>query len=485
MRKLLTILFFLPLFALAQTCPGASKKLMVPPGGAGTGIYFEANTPGGWNMTIVPGDTLALQTGIQWDYFSSKFLTGTAQCPIIIMPSDTNDVVLIKNTITMEDAGHVKLSGRRPHDFDTTSLPTDNMYFGIKVEGLQADDPEQVAICIIGKSHDILAERVRVWNKNFGVWAKQDPKCDDTTYNYNGPGSFKMNHITIRQCDFGGPGDKGIESDCIYAGNTDPTGTARTYNCSGVTKTFVPMRLEYIDICYNRIRHAARTGIQLSGAETGFSRIHHNYISHVGDEWNNTQGDGIALGGMTRNCYVYNNTITNTFLYGVMDFGIEDNYVYNNIIDSVGLIDINFILPGKNPDSLCAALGYPLRFGHYLKNNNSNPANIYASTKQTVPDGYNKTIHYWNNQLGYNASTYDSLGAIDLCNCSIYQSRWTLVNEICGNTKMANGAAAHVQQFTYNPGTGNQSWPVYVATGCAPVKFKFSFKGKLSYKPRQ
>lgn len=463
MRKLLTILVLF--YSFGSSAQHASH--LIYPGGDG-GFFQSGN--GSWSA----GDTIKVKTDTAWTYLAIQNLVGTPSARFIIMPSDTNRIVTLKNGIDISGSVYTIVDGTH-HSVDSNAAITDATYCGFYVTwSLGTDDPQQVAIGITGKAHDLLVKGVRVFHKTFGSWIKQDPLCD-TTFNYP---NLKMYNIELRQCDF-----DDIWSDCIYAGNTDPLGT-RSYSCGDTVAHFIPARLENISINHNRIRHAHRTGIQLGGAETGYNQIYANEVDKSGYEWNNQQGDAIAIGGMTRNCHVFNNKINGTFLYGVMDFGIEDSYVENNTIDSVGLLDLANYYPyaGLNYDSLATALGYPLKYGHYLFNNFSRPANILTSTKQTIPDGYHKTVHYKNNLMGWNATTQDSLGCIQFAQFSIYDTAWTRLNEVCSNTRLTGGNVTIVQ-YTYNPGTGNQSWPVYITTGCGVIRSKF-FTWKLKFKPR-
>jgi parallel beta-helix repeat protein len=77
---------------------------------------------------------------------------------------------------------------------------------------------------------------------------------------------------------------------------------------------------------------------------------------------------------MTRNCHVYNNTISNTFIYGIESFGVGINYIENNTVDSSGYLS----------DSV---------------NTVSQPSNILVSPKETNPFD-STTIIIRNNKLG-------------------------------------------------------------------------------------
>jgi parallel beta-helix repeat protein len=106
-----------------------------------------------------------------------------------------------------------------------------------------------------------------------------------------------------------------------------------------------------------------------------------NIITRCGYEWNQQQGTGISIGGLTRNTYVHDNTIDQTFLYGIFDLGEGHNRIENNKVTNSGFLEVD---PSINKDTLLAQIkkntGYTLAIeGNMLKNTFSLPFNICIS----------------------------------------------------------------------------------------------------------
>ena len=417
-------------------CSG-TKKYMIP--GGDNGKYINGDTASWWHMQVNPGDTLILKAQISWSYFRMENYNGTANCPIVVI--NEGGQVWMTSGLDATNCHHVKMTG--------SGSP--NTYYGFKVYN-PGNDGYGVAIGIGGKSKHIEVERVDVVNKGYGVWAKQDPLCD-VSFNYP---NYVMDDIEIHHCRF-----KRIFQDCIYAGNTDPLGERITY-CNGVETHPVPMRLSNINIHHLIIDSCGRTGIQLSGADAGLNQIHDNVITNCGYEYNQWQGNAISIGGMTRNCYVYNNVIKNTFLYGIFDLGADSSFVYNNTIDSSGFLPID---PSIDINALAAATSTTALPGHILKNTMSLPGNIQATTKPTLPNN-TKTVFYRNNKLGANATTVQANGIIQFGWWGPAQD-WTSNNKVCNNTRLNGTTPAKIDPFWYT--TLNQYWPVFDSTCTMPV----------------
>jgi hypothetical protein len=283
---------------------------------------------------------------------------------------------------------------------------------------------------------------IRAERKGYGVQAKQDPTCDSM---YNFP-NWVMNDIHIHHSYF-----KNILQDVLYLGNTDPLGTRKTPCTNGVTY-YKPIRLSNFNIHHNRILLANRTGIQLGGAETGRNEIHHNYVSDCGYEFNQEQGTGISIGGMSRNVHVYDNIIKRTFLFGIFDLGADSSFVYNNFVDSSGYLDIDLYNPEMSVDSLAAKLG-TIAVGQYLLNKYQNGiTNIQSTTKETNPR-YSKTVFYLNNILGVNTSKEDDKGIISFSEWGP-AADWSQNSVVCGNTRL-DGEAVTVETFRHK----SKKWP--------------------------
>jgi len=365
-------------------CNGIRRELV--PAANDSGRIMSGDSNSIWFSPVNPGDTLVLKANDNWSYVSLDNYSGTSACPIVV--TNQGGQVWLTKSIKMTSCHYIKVTGSGDA----------NTYYGFRVYNPAQNDQNGVAIEIVGKTTHMEAERVDVYRKTYGVWAKQDPLCD-TSFNYP---NYRIDDIKIHHCRF-----KNIGQDCIYAGNTDPLGY-RQYFCSADSSWhhFIPMRMSNVSIHHLIIDSCMRTGIQLSGADSGYNEIYENVVTRCGYEHDQQQGAGIAIGGMTRNCHVYNNTISNTFIYGIESFGVGINYIENNTVDSSGYLS----------DSV---------------NTVSQPSNILVSPKETNPFD-STTIIIRNNKLGVNAAA----GHQNIALVNWGPPTWTTQNEVCGNTKL-------------------------------------------------
>jgi len=448
---------------IVKGCDG-KKILLAPVDGSGSGLtlqvegydkreiyYPESAYKPGWNfpkIKVAPGDTLALRSQFHWSFIDLFGVEGVKGCPVVI--TSDSGVVRIDRGIRLLDARYVKVTGRSKTE-KLSSYPTGKEKFLLDVKGVDAINGKKgfgyggIAVEILGRSAHIEVDMVRAERKGYGITAKQDPACNPA-YNYP---NFIMDDIEIHHCYF-----EQVNQDVLYLGNTDPLGT-RPLNCPTGTASTKPMRLSNFNVHHNRILLAGRTGIQLGGAETGRNQIHHNYISDCGYEFNQQQGTGISIGGMSRNTEVYDNIIRRTFLYGIFDLGTDSCYIYNNLVDSSGYLDIARMYPGMNVDSLSSALGVVQAKGSFILNRYQNGiTNIQSTTKDTYPR-YTKTAFYLNNVLGVNTSKADAEGIISFSEWGPAID-WSENSVVCGNTKI-NGQPATIETFRHK----SQKWPKF------------------------
>jgi hypothetical protein len=438
----------LPTFQAVQkphvvSCGGTSVRVI--PGGD-NGAFLDGSS-------LNPGDTVKLNASSTWSYFSFANFNGTSTCPIVITTSSYDSIVTLSAGIEGANSSYVKITGRRPGDDGSTTTLSD--WYGLYVTN--PSDVNGVAINIAKESQcsHMEVDRVRVYKKTYGVWAKVEVSCD-TTLNYMGDWSFRMDSMHIHHSYF-----SNIGQDVLYIGSTGQLPTDRPIECDSagtpVTKYYQPMRLSNVLVHHNTIDSANRTAIQVSGADEGSQLIYNNTITRTGYEYNQQQGTGISIGGMTQGHYVTNNNISKTFLYGIFDIGAGIGHIEDNTVDSSGYIPINSFV---NMDSLATATSCTNAGNNILKNTASNPGNILLSTKETVPSE-TKTAIIRNNLVGANATTGDPLGDISFANFSSFPQDWTEANVVCGNTRIDGVTAVEPNTFTY---LGNP-WPVY-STDC-------------------
>lgn len=449
MGKIFTILFLTVLFcSLKQKPPQFSfEKASVMPVGCGGHKYLLS--PGGDGGIIIfgtsyqPGDTFLLNASANWTYMFFGDFHGTPTCPFVIMPS-SEDTVVNAQAITLNNCTYGKLTGRRLVDTDTSSYLDSSRNFGIYVH----DNLSGVAVAIQGKSKNVEVDMIKVYKLNYAVWCKNEVSCD-TTLDYMGDWSWRLDSMNIHHVYA-----HNIGQDVVYAGSTGQLPTDRPITCGGVVKNYMPMALSNLRLHHFLIDSANRTGIQVGGHRYGSGSVRKNIVKNVGYEFNQQQGDGLAIGGMSGGLTLDSNIIRATFLYGILDFGAGwTNYITNNDIDSSGYLYIN---PAINMDSLAAATGMTNLGNHILGNTWSNPQSIIESTKQTV-FARTKTTVISHNKLGANIGNAN----IYFVSFSIYPQDWTKNNIVCSNTKQDGTTPANITRFTYN----SQAWPVY-STNC-------------------
>jgi hypothetical protein len=458
-------------------CAGGRKIVLTPPGGNGTGLYIEAagystrkhkyptyNYP---KPQILPGDTIALSSKFEWEFFEMFGIDGTPGCPIVITSDE--GTVKIQRRIILTDCNYIKITGRDANDNNMAIDEMGTHTYRIRIGESKIRD---IAIGIQGRSSNIEVDKIRAENIWYGVQAKTDPPQDphcDSMYNYP---NWIMDSIHIHHSFF-----KNTLQDVLYLGNTDPFGE-RSYKCNGRTVNFIPMRIANFNIHHNRIWIANRTGIMLSGAETGHNHINNNHISDMGYEFNQHQGTGISLGGMTRNTHVYNNRIRNTFLYGIFDLAAGMNFIYNNYIDSSGYLNMRMYAdqPNLKPDSVARALGLA-NVGHFLKNTHQGGITNIQSTTKGAKAKIKKTIVIRNNILGMNSSANSPHGNISFAQWGPAED-WSTRNIICGNTRLDKRTPASVHQFKFND--KNPKWPVYQEDCKTPIS---QFGGQTEESP--
>jgi hypothetical protein len=294
-------IIFLALSASAQKKSG--KRIYLPRG-ADNGCMFMAGA------SYQPGDTLVIRaTTSPWDYIYLGGIRGMAGKPVVVI---NEGVVEFKKGIAIENCQYIKVSGGGSKE-----------KFGFRI----LNSP-QTALVISGKSAHIEAERFYVKQCMFGCWIKNEADCDTSINNWilddMSIHDFEMHNIAIEG---------------FYMGSTDPNNFTRPKNCNGVQQYYKPSKLGNIKVYNGFIDGTGRPAIMLSNAQVGMSEIYNNVVMNVGREYNDQQGTGISIGGYTR-AYVHNNTIKNTYTWGIASLGGSGLLrIENNKIDSSGYLD--------------------------------------------------------------------------------------------------------------------------------------------------
>lgn len=329
----------------APTCSVKGIRRYLTPASWG-GVYLN-----GKDYKCNPGDTIVVKSTASIAGVDMENFHGTASCPIVII--NEGDVKMAAG-FKMSHCTFIKLTGS-----GTASK------YGFIVEDLKNGGGEGVNIT--GRSANIEIERLYVHKKAYGVSCRQEAACPDSLQYPN----WWIDNISLHDCSF-----FNIGQDCLYFGSTNPTGGQRYVPCNGINIAPIPLRLSNIRIYNNIIDSCNRTGIQLSGADRGDNRIYNNIITRCGFEHNNTQGDGIALGGMSR-AWVHDNYIRQTWKHGLFLIGSGPSKIENNDVDSSGMLG-------------------PLR------NDFMQPVGIFADSRLTVPANDSVSLSIRNNILGKN-----------------------------------------------------------------------------------
>lgn len=290
-------------------CGGAN---IMQTAGTDSGRTLVPSVAAGYN----PGDTIRIPSNRQYTYWSADGLHGTQACPITII-NDTGQVVMYAG-IAVTNSTYVHITGtgntKYFYGFYITSYP--GKPTAQRGNSLQAD----------GRSAWIEIDHVDEYIKTYGLWAKNEQSCQDSINNWR-LHDFKIHDIRGRN----------INQDWIYGLSTAPSGVGRTINCSSANYSPAPSHGANFEV-YNMIGDSiGRTGIQLSGADSGANSIHDCTINGTGYENNPQQGSGIILGGLTT-ARVYNNHIRNTYQHGISVLGAGVCELDHNDIDSSGML---------------------------------------------------------------------------------------------------------------------------------------------------
>lgn len=264
-------------------------------------------------MNAQPGDVIILNTGVPYTYLYLGRCNGTATNPIII--KNAGGQALMTSGIALEDCSYIHIDA------------------GISDYGIRITAPygSGVPITVKGHCNNIEINGVELSGGTGGIWIKtelQDTHCDSTLLYPNRIDNIKVHHNYAHN----------IQGDVFYLGTTEPYGGTRPLNCNGQVTYPRPQGLSNFLIYNNRVENCTRTGIQLSGCDAGVNKIYNNTVSNCGTEYNDTQGAGIFIGGATRNCEVYNNTINNTWEHGIFSYGIGKTIIRNNVVNGSGIV---------------------------------------------------------------------------------------------------------------------------------------------------
>lgn len=166
------------------------------------------------------------------------------------------------------------------------------------------------------------------WIKTEAPDACNYPNPDDYLY------PAHMRNIWFTDFRFGNADGSGaVGGEALYIGSTGSYGRDHV-PCKG-NQVLKPMWMSGIHILNGFIYNTGRTGIQISGADSGYNEIKNVKIYNAGRELNTSQGAGIRTGyGTNNNTEIAFNYVKNSYIYNY-DLETGCNF-HNNVGDSAG-----------------------------------------------------------------------------------------------------------------------------------------------------
>jgi hypothetical protein len=291
-----------------------------------TGVYINQSSPfNPFNYTLVPGDTITFRsTDHARSYFTLINVHGTPSCPIILINEGGAAKV---GAIALTNCTYVKILG----------TGFGGVFYGFDMSTLGGGSGQSIRVD--GRSKCIEVSNIYSYKQGYGAWIKQDASCvDSLSYLMGSTNNWIIDSVDLHDCKF-----VNVGQDCIYAGTT-----VGSSSCGGVTH--YPLHISHVNLYNLIIDSCNRTAIQVSRCHYG--SVHDCTISRCGYEIRTDQGVGIAIGGMSFEVHIYNNTIKDTWLPTLETLGKGRNYFENNTADSSGFLEIAWFI---NIDSLIAA----------------------------------------------------------------------------------------------------------------------------------
>ncbi len=282
--------------------------------------------------TLQPGDTIWLLPGIR-RLLILRNIHGSSNLPITII--NQGKVEFNSNHyfgISIRHCSFIHLSG----EGDTS------IKYGISIFNIQG-----TALGIGDFSTDFEINNIEIGNSLYsGITAKTEPDCD---FNRN---NFVQKNTVIHDCYIH---HSGTES--MYIGSSFYNG--QTLICNGRPKVVLPALLSNVKIYNNLIEYSGWDGIQVSSAIN--TQIYNNKIYYDSQKQVDWQMTGIILGeGSTGS--IFNNLIKDGEGTGILDNGLGDIKIYNNII----------LNPGKNNEKPSS------NYGIYIDDKSSFPQMFFS-----------------------------------------------------------------------------------------------------------
>lgn len=400
------------------------------------GKFFQ--TPA-WN----PGDTIVvMNTGFRWAYFTADGVHGTASCPIVII--NGGGQVRMQAGLAFSNSTYVHVTG--------TGDP--NTFYGFYISAEDIANPVARSNCLQFNMRSAFCEidHIDEYAQTYCMWLKNEVACQDSINNWRLVG-FSIHDIRA----------KNINQDGFYLGSTSPGG-ARSISCSGVNYFPLPSRLGSIHIYNIILDSVGRTGIQMSGADSGFNEINNCRVTRTGYEINPQQGSGIIAGGYS-SVYIHDNYVRNSYQHNISYLGAGLGRIENNDLDSAGHIVYNGVdtanigFSSISSDTRGTTPTWPNTVG-----------TVEPHTPTTALNGVQLNLWVRNNKTGLTTNTKPpstTLYNIDIGAGFNTSQPWGTNNIVCNNT-LQNGQPAIFSvssHITYSTDCSGTILPPTVSAG--------------------
>lgn len=268
-------------------------------------------------LAISPGDTLIVAGGHRWAYFSGDGLHGTQSCPFVVINDPAYLQIEMTAGIAFTNSTYVHVTG--------TGNPS--TFYGFYIHSYDSVNPVSRgnSLQFSARSAHCEVDHIDEYARTYCMWLKNEADCQDSINNWR-LDDFQVHDIRA----------KNINQDGFYLGSTGPEG-GRSVNCASVNYFPVPSRLSNIRIWNIILDSVGRSGIQMSGADSGSNKIYNCNVRRTGYELNPQQGSGIIIGGHSQ-VYVHDNKVRCTFQLSIWDLGSGLSRIENNDCDSSGHI---------------------------------------------------------------------------------------------------------------------------------------------------
>lgn len=230
-----------------------------------------------------------------------------------------------------------------------------------------------------------------LWNKTELSEVAARYNCDPKyLYPYHMKNGY-FHDLLIENC--GGEG--------FYGGSTNPLGGRDSIFCNGKWIKPRPMGLANMRIENVAVINSGRTGIQLSGADSGDNYIRFCKVYNSGRELNSSQGAGFAVGDGSINVTLYKDSVFKSYIYNFYSYGYGIQklaYCYGDSAGYYGTVKNPQQIPSVNLTAKMFPTTYKIKnctfkvnsavpFTNYVVYNNNNSmtpkGNIFDSNTGT------------------------------------------------------------------------------------------------------